>query len=521
VNAIFQPHPGAQTRFMQFKGRYALFGGAKGGGKSQCLLYDPFRQIFIEQERVNRGEIRQSTGRAIFFRRTMPELREVMDRAHRTFPLIDPAMGEKGWHEQTKTWTFSCGYKYMFGQMEEPGDWTKYYGTEFTEVIFDELTLFTEEQYDQIDTCLRSTDPVLRTMLYMRAGTNPVGAGRDWVRRRFVECAPPNTPVIRRVNTPVVENGETTYVTVEHQQIFIPAKVSDNPSVDQAQYASILAGKSATVRRQLLEGDWYAGGEGAWVGDDWDSTVHIIKPFPLPRGWPKFRSGDYGYSWPGLASIGWWAVDTDGNFTCYRSLTTTRQNSEMLAYRIKEIEMDAGEWDVERGCSKLTGPLDSSCWAKTGTVGPSIAEMFFQVGVIWEPSDKDRHLAAEQFRIRLVRRTAHPTLRDEDKKPLYVVPGIRFFNTCYSYVKNPKGERVKVGPVATIPILASDETDPDVPDTKGNDHDWDMSAYACLYRQISAVNDRNPPDELAELKKRQQKAERGHVNRLGYPTGAW
>ena len=36
-----------------------------------------------------------------------------------------------------KTFTFACGYKYMFGQMEEPGDWTKYYGTEFTEIIFD------------------------------------------------------------------------------------------------------------------------------------------------------------------------------------------------------------------------------------------------------------------------------------------------------------------------------------------------------------------------------------------------
>lgn len=517
MSFTFKPHPGAQERFMSFKGRYALFGGAKGGGKSDCLLYDPFRQIKIEQERVNLGEIQWSKGRAIFFRRTMPELREVMDRARRTFPLIDPGVE---WHEQTKTWTFSCGYKYMFGQMEEPGDWTKYYGTEFTWIGFDELTLFTEEQFDQLDTCLRSTDPVLRTMLYMRAGTNPVGEGRDWVRARFVEVAPENTPVIRRVETPITENGVKRYEIVEHWQIFIPAKVQDNPSVDQAQYASILAGKSATVRRQLLEGDWYAGGEGAWVGEDWDASIHICKPFKIPPGWPKFRTGDYGYSWPGLASIQWFASDTAGNFVCYRSLTTVRQNAEMLAHRVREIEMDAGEWDVQRGCSKLRGPLDNSCWSQMGNVGPTIAESFWNVGVIWDKSEKDRHAAAEQFRQRLVRRTAHPTLKHKDGKPVYCVPGIRWFDTCYSYVLNPRGKKVKVGPIVTIPILESDENDPDVPNTKGNDHDWDSAAMGCLYRPLPALDDKVPRDELAELRRRMKESGEPKIGRTGYP-GLW
>jgi len=518
VNAIFTPHPGAQTRFMQWTGRYALIGGAAFGGKSECLRWDPWRQILIEQERVNRGEIQSSSGRAIFFRRTMPELREVMDRCQADFRLIDPGAV---WHEQTKTWTMSCGYKYMFGQMEEDKDWTKYQGFQFTWVGFDELTSFTEEQYDKLDVWLRSKDPVLSKMLSMRAGTNPIGPGLLWVRSRFFEIAPPGTPVVLRVKVTVEEDGVKKQKVVERQQIFIPARVSDNLSVDEAEFAATLTTKSAATRKALLHGDWYAGAEGVWVGDDWDSDIHVCEPFKVPRGWPKFRSGDYGYSWPGLSSVQWWAVDTDGNFVCYRSLTTCRQNAEMLAYRIKEIEMDAGEWDVERGCSKLRGPLDSSCWSQTGAIGPTIAESFFNVGVIWDKCDKNREAAAEQMRQRLVRRTAHPTVKDEKGKPAYIVPGIRWFNTCWSYVLTPKGRRVKVGPVVTIPTLMADETQPDVPDTKGNDHDYDAASYACMSRPLSAINDKNPPDELAELRRKQEKSERGSVNRLGYPTGAW
>lgn len=816
MNILFKPHPGAQTRFMAFKGRYALIGGAAGGGKSDCLLYDPFRQIQIDSERIARGEIQSSSGRAIFFRRTMPELREVMDRAHRVFPLIDP--GAK-WHEQTKTWTFYCGYKYLFGQMEEPGDWMKYYSFEFTWCVevgtrvrmadgslwpiekirpgdmvltlegprpvvalsaprmkpciravvshrgethgeqvhpedhplltiassttigkseytqangpgtsstlswlsyesllsayrgspaeasssedgrtdcggsgdslpapqrpvtlsvpvvlhvplpwsaaqqmgaaqyaatplsgtgygqqqtqthadfqggyqsahgshggqllhaesaarasfqqqghvaehirsywpgdapslaqkhsrpllgmyahpytgeerpvsadlagdlvygacdmtpigprsvvditiagashyitecglinrncgFDEATTFTEEQFDQIDTRVRSADPVLSQMLYVRLGTNPVGPGLEWVRRRFVEVAKPNTPVIVRIKTPITENGQTRYETVERQQIFIPARLGDNPSINQKEYAATLTGKSAATRRALLEGDWYANTEGAWVGDDWDQDIHICEPFKIPTGWPKSRCGDYGYSWPGLASIQWVATDTDGNGVVYRSLTTSRQNAEMLAYRIKEIEMDAGEWDIDRGCSKLRGPLDSSCWSQTGAIGPTIAESFFNVGVIWDKCDKNREAAAEQMRQRLVRRTAHPTLKDENGKPEYCIPGIRWFSTCYSYVLNPRGNRVKTGPIVTIPVLPADENQPDVPDTKANDHDYDGISYWCLSRPLTADNANVHPDELRERRKKQRESDRS-FNKLGYPTGAW
>lgn len=491
MSFVFEPHPGAQTRFSKFKGRYALFGGAKGGGKSQCLLYDPFRQIIVEQDRVNRGDITASTGRAIFFRRTMPELREMISRSKRSFPLIDPGAT---WVEQAKTWKFSCGYEYVFGQMEEDGDWSKYYGIEFSEVIFDELTQFTEEQFDELDLCLRSTDPVLKTMLYMRAGTNPVGPGLPWVRERFVECAPPGTPVIRKVKTKLWDNGQVVGEKwVESEQIFIPARVEDNPSIDQAEYSALLSSKTPAMRRALLEGDWYVS-ESAFFADIWDPSVHICKPFKIPSGWYKFRSIDYGYVYPGMSSVQWWAVDPDGNMVCYRSYTCHGRNSSQLAQDIQIIERDNGEWNNRDHCSYISGPLDSSCWGDAGHVGPTIAETLMENGVHVFKCTKDRKGMADQMRIRLIKRSPHPTITDDKGEPAWIVPGIRWFDTCWNYVKTGVGKKVKVGPIITIPILPTDEDDYEKWDTDANDHDADSAGYACMSRPIMGEAERSVTD---------------------------
>lgn len=468
MGVIFQPHPGPQQRFMEFGGRYALIGGAAFGGKTDCLRWYPFKQIAVETQRQAAREITSSLGRAIIFRRTMPELREIIDRNHREFRLIDPGVV---WKQNDATWTFSCGYKYMVGHMEDAKDWMKYYGFEYTFIGWDELTTFTEEQYDQLDTRLRTKDPVLADMLWNRAGTNPVGPGLEWVRRRFVEIAPPGKVVIRRFKIAANDNGAKA-TTEERRQIFIPAKVDDNLSVDVNAYKATLLSKGATstIARQLLHGDWWVV-HGAWVGDLWDPAVHVCKPFKIPKSWPRFRSCDYGFA--NFASVDWWAVDPDGNLICYRNLTVKKHNAEMLAYRIKELEMQNDEWDVARGCSRLSGPLDYESFGQRGHAGPTIAETFFEVGVHWNRCDKDRHAAADQIRWRLTRRTGHPTRVDDKKKPVMCVPGICWFDTC-------------VSPIRTIPALPSDENDPEVPDTTANDHNWDSVAYACLSRPMRA-----------------------------------
>lgn len=512
-NVVFKPHPGAQTEFMSFDGRYCLYGGAAGPGKTSCLIYYPFRQIMIEEERFARGEIRSSVGRSIIFRRTMPELREIMDRCARDFPQFTSAR----WHEQTKTWTFPCGYKYMFGQMEETGDWGKYFGFEFTFIGMDELCTFTEEQHDQIDMRLRTTDPVLKPMLWLRAGTNPVGVGVEWVKRRYVDVAPPRKLVIRRIPIRVKqEDGSYKSEIVERHQKFIPGLITDNTSLDPVDYAATLSTHSVEVMRQLLEGDWTVV-RGAWVGELWEPAIHVVEAFKVPNGYYRFRSGDYGFE--SKSSVQWWCVDFDGNMTCYRSLTVRKHTAEMLAYRIKEIEMQAGEWSIHKGMSLLSGPLDSACWAQTGVSGPSIAESMLNIGVSWSKSDKSqgRAAASNQFRTRLMRRCGHPTIKDKSGDPALIVPGIRWMKN-----RAVRGKHTFAGPIASIPVLQADPDDPDVPDTKGDDHDWDAAAYACMFRQLvpekkDYILDPLDPDYLDDIAAAKQKGQsRG---RLGY--GMW
>lgn len=514
----FKPHTGAQTEFMSFSGRYALFGGAAGGGKSEVLRFDPFRQVVVETSRLSLPEKHPhwipkggSRGRSIFFRRTMPELREVMDRCSRDFELIAPGVV---WSAVDKTWTFPCGYKYMFGQMEEDGDWRKYLGFEFTWIGFDELTTFTEVQFDWLDTRLRTTDPVLKDMLSMRAGTNPVGAGVEWVKRRFVDVAPPNTPVTRRVKVKVYnDNGELAgEETVDRQQIFIPAKVTDNKSMDATEYAATLSSHSLTIRRQLLEGNWDHV-SGAFLADEWDPSVHICKPFKIPKGWYKFRSGDYGYT--KNSSIQWWAVDQDGNLVCYRSLTIKRHTAEMLGYRIREIEMENDEWDVVAGRSKLTGPLDAACWSTELTRGgPTIAETMQIIGVMWFRSTKDRPATANEMRQRLISRSAHPTLKDKAGKPLMCVPGARWFSTCWT----AEGKKGRTGPIITLPRLPADENNPDVPDTDADDDDYDSAGYAVMSRPLTPKSEDTPIDEIDELERARERKSQP-TRRMGYT--AW
>lgn len=496
-HVFFAPFLGPQQNFMSRTERYVLFGGGAGPGKTDCALRDWIRQWAIENARYQRGDIEKSVGWAIYFRRQLPELAQSIARFLTFYKKLDPGAV---WHEQSKTCTFSCGYKVQFAGMEHARDWEKFYGPEYTWICFDEATQFTQEQIEQMDTRLRTSDPVLGTMLAFRLVTNPVGGDTKlWLRRRFVEKAEPGTVVRLRVK---LRDGRV----LEERQVYIPANIYDNPAIlEDGRYEANLMRKSAVVRRALLENDWYVDAS-SWVGEDWDPSIHICKPFAIPLGWFRFKSADYGFS--SNSSVQWWAVDREGNMVCYRSLTVKGHTAEELGMRIREIEREPliingvkiveAEWDRLNAHSTVWGPMDSSLWARVGESGPSRGEMLDQLGCGFFKADRGpgvRHNAAEQFRNRLRRRT--PNAKGD-----LVIPGIRWFSTCKTFARDKNGERFETGPVVTIPVLQCDENDPDVPDTASDDHDWDAAAYGCQYRALVPESDDVDPnaafyDELA------------------------
>ena len=79
----------------------------------------------------------------------------------------------------------------------------------------------------------------------MRSASNPGGLGHEWVRARFVDtCA-------------------------ASERVFVPARLADNPFLDQVQYRESLAELDPVTRAQLLAGDWQVRPEGVMFKRDW------------------------------------------------------------------------------------------------------------------------------------------------------------------------------------------------------------------------------------------------------------
>lgn len=440
-----------------------LGAGSAGPGKTTTLIRDPLPQIAVEHMRcanpehpyhMNWGD---STGWAIHLRRTLKQLEQTMQRTMRLFPKIDP---KAHWDTQRMTWIFSSGYRFQFGHCKDRDDWQDYQSSEFTHIAFDELCTFEEEQYFQICTRLRSSDPVLSKMLKIRAMSNPVMKKEDnenitvrnpfWVREYFVDPAPQGKQVLYRE----IDMGDGT--THRSERMYLPATIDDNPDKEFVkQYkARLAANPHRHIREALLNGNWYYT-EGAFYGEAWNERIHTCEPFPIPPDWPIFRSMDWGYKQPGC--IHWWAMDEDDNLFCIRELTFQDKLAGEVAGLVRDIEEHAGFWKGNK--SLLTGPADHNLWEQRGDHGKSKAKEFSEKGVRWFPADKkSRYRNAERLLGRL-----------KDHREETTTPGIVFFRTCPKIIR-------------TLPMIQTDNTISPVEPLKGGDDHWhDSTAYACAY----------------------------------------
>jgi hypothetical protein len=249
------PHP-PQIAFLTLDSLEAFYGGAAGGGKSDALLMAALQ--YVDQPGYS----------AILFRKTYADLAlpgAIMARAREWLaPHKNVA-----WNDQRKTFTFPSGATIAFGYLQHDDDKLRYQGAEFQMIGFDELTQFTEASYLYLFSRLRrlegSTVP-----LRMRSASNPGGVGHSWVKKRFVtERKPP--------------------------AVFIPARLDDNPSLDQAEYVESLHNLPEVTRRQLLDGDW-----DVFQGAAYNVTEdHLVPALPdYPNTWGRYESMDHGVANP-------------------------------------------------------------------------------------------------------------------------------------------------------------------------------------------------------------------------------
>jgi len=415
ADIIFKANEGPQEDFLAAGETDVLYGGAAGGGKSYAMLVDPLRYAH------------RSAHRGLIIRRSMPELRELIDKSRELYPKAFPGCKYK---EVEKLWNFPSGAKIEFGFLERDADVYRYQGQAYSWIGFDEIThLPTEFSWNYLASRLRTTDSEITC--YMRCTANPGGAGATWVKKRYIDPSPPH------------ESFEGADGLTRK---FIPARLQDNPYLaTDGRYEKMLQALPPTQRQQLLEGNWDVAEGAAFT--EFLPHLHVITPFEIPVHWERVKGIDYGYA--SESACIWGAVDpSDGTLIIYRELYRKGLLGTELAEMITDMEME-DPFSVQ-------GVLDTACWSRTGTTGPTIGETLVRAGHKLRRADKNRIQGKIQI---------HEYLKVMQSGR----PRIQILNTCPNLIRE----------LQSIPL---DKRNPEDVDTHAPDHAYDALRYLIMSR---------------------------------------
>ena len=432
-----------------------LYGGAAGPGKSHALRFEALLMC-----------LRIPGLRAFLFRRTLAEL----ERNHIT-PALAAFPKRIGVFRAGKSrFDFVNGSSLTFCGCQRETDVFRYQGAEFHLLLIDELTHFTELQYDYLRGRLRCAldipPPYRHKIPGIVCASNPGGVGHAFVKARFVDFAPPLTPK----RAPQNEGGML--------RCYIPGRLEDNRILlaRDPGYAARLDALPEPYRSAYRDGDW-----DVFLGQAFafSRSLHVIRPRPVPDQAPLFMTFDWGYGAP--FSVGWWWVDADGRL--YRFAEWYGSNgSPNQGLRLTDSDIAAGIVEREarlgiagRAVTRLAGP---DCFAKKpdyrgGGQGPATAETFARAGLYLAPGDPSRVQKIRQF---------HERLRpDADGVPMLLV-----YDTCAHFIRT-------IGQLVTDPHNVEDI------DTTGEDHIYDEACLVCMARPLAPGLARKAPNAAARL----------------------
>jgi hypothetical protein len=206
-----------------------LFGGSRGGGKTDAGIVWLIEPKYIQNERY----------RGLVIRRNADDLRDWIDRAEY---LYNACKANKA--GQPPEFIFPSGAKIRTGHLNDAKAYAKYQGHEYQKILIEELThIPRESDFEKLLGSCRSTIDGLRPQLF--ATTNPDGDGFDWVKDRWNIPDVPNKPI---------ESQDSRGI----RRIFIPSWLSDNEFLQKNDdYKNYLESiKDDTLRKQWLFGSW-------------------------------------------------------------------------------------------------------------------------------------------------------------------------------------------------------------------------------------------------------------------------
>lgn len=451
------PHAGPQTVAHSTNVDELLYGGAAGGGKSRWMRAEMFQACMTVPGL-----------RAIIFRRTFPDLaRSVIDPLLQEIPF-----GLGRYNRSEHMWRFNNGSVLELGHLRNEADLLKYQGAEYQKIGFEELTHFTENQYTYMLSRLRSAGDVKDAMeaLGLRTGTistaNPGGPGHHFVKQRWVDPAPAMR-VFKMAATLDDPNPGT--------RCYIPAKATDNPSID-ASYVNRLNALPDNLRKALRDGDWNVL-DGVRFAQ-WRDSLHVVVPDISPMdlvSYPRVVAVDYGFADP-FAAV-WIAKLPNGINLVYRELYAKNLTATEQAQAILKAEMDG-----ERGPQRpIPVVMDPSMWRRNQGGGDTSPLGDKNAPPVGSPAhDYQKVLAQRPIKAYNARKPGWGRLDELLRIHDEGYPLLQVYDTCRDIIR-------------TLPALPRDKRDPEDVDTTTEDHLADALRYGVMFLAGRSQEARNAP----------------------------
>jgi len=456
VQQRFVPQP-RQQAYITSPADITVFGGARGGGKTHGSLGD----FWLHAEAYG------PEAKGLMFRKTREDLKDSVAIATVMYGNAAEWRQHDGNYFQ-----FNNGARLYMAYLENEKDAEHYQGWSLTRIYPEELTQYLSlTGILKLLAALRSSAGI---RCQMKATCNPGGPGHHAVKAMFIDKGP-----FKIWKDP--ESGVTS--------VFIPSRLEDNPALlkaDPGYINRLKAVGSPQLVAAWLDGNWDVI-EGAFF-PEFSRARHVIRPFPVPSEWIKFRSMDWGSASP--FSVGWWCVvqDTfehDGRVIPRSAIVRYREwYGQKTAGSNTGLKMPAEE--VAKGIvSRETGEdghrefvvygvLDPSAFAVIS--GPTIGETLGRNGAVFRRADnsrvsRDKRMGGwDQLRSRLQ--------GDGDGHAM-----IFFFDHCLDAIR-------------TLPMMQHDAHNPEDLDTDAEDHAVDDIRYACMSRpfvqRYEQARDKNP-----------------------------
>lgn len=492
---VWRPLPGSQVLALSCPAQEVLYEGTRGPGKTDT-------QLMRFRRNVGRGY--GSFWRGIIMDREYKNLEDLIVKSLRTFKQFGDGAKFLSSTSELK-WVWPTGEELLFRVLKRDEDYYNYHGHEYPFQGWNELTKY---QHNRLYEAMLSTNrssfvpeihsPIDHTTgermllppipLEVFSTTNPYGPGHGWVKREWIDPAPPGVPMFR---TTSVYNPRTKQrEDVVRSRVRIFGSYKENPYLD-AQYIATLENISDDAKRRAwLWGDWDIVAGGAFA-DLWGP--HLILPrFKVPSSWTVTRSFDWGSSAP--FSVGWNAEASgeeatlpDGSTFCPPRGSIIRvfewygskdgsyglnEGCQMSAKKMAEGILERDKALVEGGWVPHVkpGPADNSIWNQIKLEDEdrvdSIAKTMEEAGVSWERSIKSpgsRIQGLQLWRDRM------ENVKDGDG------PGWWCTENCRTAI-------------ACLPTLQRDPKNLDDVDTESEDHLFDEGRYAILAADAGATN---------------------------------